>query len=275
MRQADNGGSRSASRAVNDDIRRAAANLALVIRECGLSQSELARRSGLSRQLINGWARQRVPMSLSTTVGRLLSAIKLSLADLLLDEQTLYAKLGRTLRVDGGPAQILPRLKGFSRTAAGRGRLQALAGTFRYRTRLKESPLFVLERTFQFEPYRDNDGALVKAFDGPHVGNRPFAEGHCLYHQSMFFLFVESTYAPYRPLLYAYRDPNTPRITSLNGVSIAPAGFGRDMGLPTSGLAYMHRINADGSAIAEPDFDPEREFNTYIPADGCTVLTAF
>jgi hypothetical protein len=51
-------GARPAARpSVNDDIRRASSNLALVINQCGLSQSELSRRSGLSRQLINSWAR--------------------------------------------------------------------------------------------------------------------------------------------------------------------------------------------------------------------------
>ena len=70
-------------------MRRAAANLALIINECGLSQSELSRRSGVSRQLINGWARQRVSVTLSSTVGQLLSGLQLTLADLLLDEETL------------------------------------------------------------------------------------------------------------------------------------------------------------------------------------------
>src|SRR6516225_548041 len=52
-------------RSVNGDMRRAAANLALIINECGLSQSELSRRSGVSRQLVNGWAKQRVSVAFS------------------------------------------------------------------------------------------------------------------------------------------------------------------------------------------------------------------
>jgi transcriptional regulator with XRE-family HTH domain len=255
-------------------MRRAAANLALIIRECGLSQSELSRRSGLSRQLINGWARQRVAVSLSTTVGQFLSSIQLTLADLLLDEQALYAKLGKSPSFEVDQGLILPRLSRFSKSEEALERLDVVAGTFRYRTRLKESPIFVLERTFQFQP-RETHGPTVKAFDGPHVGNKTFAEGHCFYHQSIFFIFVECTDPPYQPLLYAYRDPHTPKITSLQGVSIAPAWFGTDIGRPLTRLVYMHRTNADGSAISEAGFDPDREFNTFIPVDACTVLTTF
>jgi hypothetical protein len=272
MTQGANGRGRpSLPRAVNDDIRRAAANLALVIKECGLSQSELSRRCGLSRQLINGWARQRVPVSLSTTVGRLLSGIKLTLADLLLDEQSLYLKLGKTPPIEADAIPILPQLMRFSKTGEAQRRLDVLVGTFRYRTRLREASIQVLERTFHFEPQEGR--ARVRAFDGAHVGNKAFAEGHCLYHRSIFFVFVESTYPPYRPLLFAYRDPGTPRIISLSGVSIAHAVFGQDADRPLTRLVYMHRINSDGSAISEPDFDPDSEFNTVVPVDACTVLT--
>jgi hypothetical protein len=255
-------------------MRRAAANLALVIKECGLSQSELSRRSGLSRQLINAWARQRVPVSLSTTVGRFLSGIELTLADLLLEEQELYLKLGRKPRLNGEQSQIFLHLVRHSKTEEAAKRLDVIAGTFRYRTRLKESPIFVLERTFQFDP-RETHGPTVKAFDGVRVGNKTFAEGYCFYHQSTFFVFMECTEPPYQPLLYAYRDPHTPRIRSLHGVSIAPAWFGSDMGRPLTRLVYMHRTNADGSAIPEVGFDPDSEFNTFIPVDACTVLTTF
>ena len=69
-------GARPAARpSVNDDIRRLSSNLALVINHCGLSQSELSRRSGLSRQLINSWARKRGSVSLSATVGQLLNVM--------------------------------------------------------------------------------------------------------------------------------------------------------------------------------------------------------
>src|SRR5262249_39472182 len=161
-----------------------------IIRECGLSQSELSRRSGLSRQLINGWARQRLSVSLSATVGRFLSGIDLTLGDLLLDEQALYSKLGRPSPSNGDGFQFFPRMMRMSKSQESQERLDRLAGTFRYRTRLKESPIFVLERTFQFEP-RNEHGLTVKAFDGPRVGNKSFAEGYCVYHEPIFFVFVE------------------------------------------------------------------------------------
>jgi transcriptional regulator with XRE-family HTH domain len=274
MDQYSNGSKPIAGRAVNDDMRRAAANLATIIRECGLSQSELSRRSGLSRQLINGWARQRLSVSLSATVGRFLSGIDLTLGDLLLDEKALYSKLGRALPSNGDALQFFPRMMRMSKSQESQERLDRLAGTFRYRTRLKESPIFVLERTFQFEP-RNEHGPTVRAFDGPRVGNKSFAEGYCVYHEPIFFVFVESTESPHQPLIYAYRDPLTDKVNSLNGVSIAPSWFGSDSGLPLTRLVYMHRTNPDGSAIADADFDPDREFNTFVPADACTVLTTY
>jgi hypothetical protein len=275
MDKHSNGAKPQAGRAVADDMRRAAANLATIIRECGVSQSELSRRSGLSRQLINGWARQRLSVSLSATVGRFLSGIDLTLGDLLLDERDLYTKLGRAPHANGEAGlQLFPRMMRMSKTQESRERLDCLAGTFRYRTRLKESPIFVLERTFQFEPGSD-PGPTVKAFDGPRVGNKSFAEGYCAYHDPIFFVFVEATEPPYQPLIYAYRDPRTEKVNSLNGVSIAPSWFGADSGLPLTRLVYMHRTNPDGSAIADADFDPEREFNTFVPADACTVLTTY
>jgi transcriptional regulator with XRE-family HTH domain len=272
MDHATNGMGGSFARTVNDDMRRAAANLAIVIKECGLSQSELARRSGLSRQLINGWACQRLSVTLSATVARLLSSVKLSLGDLLLGEQDLYARLGKSAGNGAELSHILPRLVRNSKAAEARKRLNLIAGTFRYRTRLKESPMFVLERTFQFRSGDDHSIAAM-AFDGSRVGNKPFAEGNCYYHQSTFYIFVECTDPPYQPLFYAYRDLNKQRIMSLNGVSIAPGWFGPDTGSPLTRLVYMHRTNPDGSPLSEPGFDPEREFNTFIPVDACTVLT--
>jgi hypothetical protein len=262
------------ARSVNDDIRRAAANLAIIIRECGVSQAELSRRSGLSRQLINGWARQRVPVSLSPTVGRFLSGIQLTLADLLLEEDALYSKLGKTPRGEGEPIDhFLPHLIRSSNGEEGRQRLSAIAGVYRYRTRLKESPIFVIEMTFEIEP--TGDQAVVRAFDGPRVGNKPFAEGFCFHHQKIFFIFNERTDPPHQPLLYAFRDPDVPKIRSMQGVAISPTWIGPVTGHPLTRLVYMHRINPDGSAIADSDFDPDREFNTFVPADACTVLATF
>jgi transcriptional regulator with XRE-family HTH domain len=256
---------------VNDDMRRAAANLATIIRECGVSQSELSRRSGLSRQLINGWARQRLPVSLSTTVGLFLSGIQLNLADLLLDEQSLYNKLGKTPHSASELPQLLPRLAEFSKSEEGRKRRKAMDGSFRYRIRFKEAPIFVLEQTLQFES--NSDETIVRAFDGPHVSNRLFGQGVCFSYPSIFFIFLELTEPPHQPLIYAYRDPLALKIMSLRGVVISPVSFGADFGRPLTGLTYLHRINADGSAVSENGFDPDREFNTFIPADGRSVLT--
>jgi transcriptional regulator with XRE-family HTH domain len=106
--QAANSQTPPVARSVNSDMRRAAANLALVINECGLSQSELSRRSGISRQLINGWARQRVSVTLSSTVGQLLGGLQLNLADLLLDEEALFVRLGKSPRSAPDVRQIFP-----------------------------------------------------------------------------------------------------------------------------------------------------------------------
>jgi hypothetical protein len=46
---------------------------------------------------------------------------------------------------------------------------------------------------------------------------------------------------------------------------------GPDMGSPLMRLVYMWR---DGVPVSA-EFDPEREFNSFIPADACTVLTTF
>jgi transcriptional regulator with XRE-family HTH domain len=135
----------SSMRSVNADMRRAAANLAFIINACGLSQSELSRRSGVSRQLINGWARQRVSVTLSSTAGQLLAGLQLTLADLLLDEATLAARLGVKPDASSTGTQILPHLVSQSQGPASRQRLDLLVGTFRYKTRLKDAPMFVLE----------------------------------------------------------------------------------------------------------------------------------
>jgi transcriptional regulator with XRE-family HTH domain len=263
-----NGARRATRASVNDDIRRVSRNLALVINRCGLSQSELSRRSGLSRQLINGWARERGSVSLSATVGQLLNVIKLTLADLLLDQELLSRKLHVQPGADTDLSRILPQLPRSLDDDRARQRIAAMAGTFRYRTRLKESPMLVLERLFEIVP----DGACcaVNMFE-TEVGKKPYAQGNCFYHQSTFFVFAECTDPPHRPLIYAFRDPQTAKIMSLNGVSIVPHTFGPNMGSPLTRLVYMSRDGAPVSA----EFDPEREFNTFIPVDACTVLATF
>src|SRR5271168_530675 len=117
-------------RSVNADMRRAAANLAFIINEFVLSQSELWRRSGVSRQVINGWARQRVSVTLSSTVGQLLNGLQLTLADLLLDEETLCARFGKQRQRAPDGQQIFPKLARLSQDATSRQRLDTLVGTF-------------------------------------------------------------------------------------------------------------------------------------------------
>jgi hypothetical protein len=262
-------GARPAARpSVNDDIRRVSRNLSLIINRCGLSQSELSRRSGLSRQLINGWARERGLVSLSATVGQLLNVIELTLADLLLDQEQLSRKLRASPQADTDLSKILPQLARSLDDDAARKRIAAMAGTFRYRTRLEGTPMLVLERLFEIVP--DGASCAVKVFE-PKARNKPYAQGNCVYHQSTFFVFAECTDPPHQPLIYAFRDPKTAGIMSLNGVSIMPHSCGPDMGSPLTRLVYMSRDGAPVSA----EFDPEREFNTFIPVDGCTLLTTF
>jgi transcriptional regulator with XRE-family HTH domain len=274
LSRAANGRDAPVARSVNGDMRQAAANLALVINECGLSQSELSRRSGVSRQLINGWARQRVSVTLSSTVGQLLSGIQLSLADLLLDQETLYARIGKAPQSAPDGFSILPNLTRLSHDATSRQRLANIVGTFRYKTRLKDNPMFVLERLFQFEA-RDGAGATVKIFEGVRVAPKTFAEGHCFHHQSMFLIAVECSEPPHQPLIYAFRDPGTPNIRALNGVSIAPDLFGPNAGCPLARLVYLYRANPDGTAVLGDGFNPDAEFNAFIPTDACSVITTY
>jgi transcriptional regulator with XRE-family HTH domain len=262
------------ARSVNSDMRRAAANLALVINECGLSQSELSRRSGVSRQLINGWSRQRVSVTLSSTVGQLLGGLQLNLADLLLDEEALFARLGKSPRSAPDVRQIFPNLLRLAQDSGSRQRLDSILGTFRFKTRLKESPMFVLERLFQFEA-GDRNGPTVKVFEDVRVANRTYAEGHCLHHQNMYFVTVECTEPPHQPMIYAFRDPRTPKIRSLSGVSIAPDLFGAYAGCPLARLVYLYRANADGTPISAEGFNPDAEFSAFIPPDACSVITTF
>jgi transcriptional regulator with XRE-family HTH domain len=264
----------SSSRSVNGDMRRAAANLAFIINECGQSQSELSRRSGISRQLINGWARQRVSVTLSSTVGQFLNGLQLTLADLLLEQETLAARLGIKPEAASGGARILPHLVGQSQDSATRQRLDLLLGTFRYKTRLKDAPMFVLERLFQFEK-DDSNGIAVKVFEDVRVGNKAFAEGHCFHRQSMYFVAVECTAPPHQPMIFAFRDPSTPKIRSLSGVSIAPDWFGAYAGSPLARLVYLYRVNADGTAIVADGFNPDVEFSSFIPTDACSVITTY
>jgi transcriptional regulator with XRE-family HTH domain len=268
------GQSLSSTRSVNGDMRRAASNLAFIINACGLSQSELSRRSGVSRQLINGWARQRVSVTLSSTVGQLLAGLQLTLADLLLDERALAARLGvKPEALSNGP-QILPHLVTLSQEPGSRQRLDLLLGTFRYKTRLKDAPMFVLERLFQFER-GDGDGLTVKVFEDVRIGNKTFAEGRCFHRQSMYFVAIECVEPPHPPMIFAFRDTGALKIRSLNGVSIAPDWFGTAAGSPLARLVYLYRTNSDGSAVVADDFNPDVEFNSFIPADACSVITTF
>src|SRR5271169_6942229 len=155
-----------------------------------------------ARQLINGWARQRVSVTLSSTVGQLLNGLQLTLADLLLDEETLCARLGKQRQPAPDGQQIFPKLARLSQDAKSRQRLDSLVGTFRYRTRLKDAPMFVLERLLQFEA-GDGEGTAVKVFENLRVTNKAFAEGNCFYHQSMFFVAVECVDPPHQPMIYA------------------------------------------------------------------------
>jgi transcriptional regulator with XRE-family HTH domain len=272
MNEGNIGARAPAARSVNDDMRRVAANLAIIIRECGVSQSELSRRSGLSRQLINAWARQRVTVSLSTTVGQFLSSIQMTLADLLLEEQAVYEKLGKACRSETLSSGLFPGLTQSSNTEEARKRREAIVGLFRFRTRLRESPDYLVERTFLFES--NGDDTTVRVFNAPRVSNKLYAQGVCFYSKSAFYVFVELNEPPHQPIVYAYRDPHTPKISSLRGVLLCPILFGSDLDRPYTRLVYMHRIHDDGSAIAEAGFDPEREFNTFIPVDACTDLMA-
>jgi transcriptional regulator with XRE-family HTH domain len=264
----------SSMRSVNGDMRRAADNLAFIINACGLSQSELSRRSGVSRQLINGWARQRVTVTLSSTVGQLLAGLQLTLADLLLDEATLAARLGVKPGALSNGARVLPHLVNHSQDPASRQRLELVLGTFRYKTRLKDAPMFVLERLFQFEA-DDGEGLAVKVFEDVRVGNKTFAEGHCFHRQSMFFVTVECAEPPHQPMVFAFRDPQTPKVRSLNGVSIAPDWFGPNAGCPLARLVYLYRTNPDGTPISVEGFNPDVEFSTFIPPDACSVITTY
>jgi transcriptional regulator with XRE-family HTH domain len=264
----------SLTHSVNGDMRRAAANLALIINECGLSQSELSRRSGVSRQLINGWARQRVSVTLSSTVGQLLNGLQMTLADLLLDQEILATRLGVKPGSVFSTSRIFPHMMRQSQDSASRQRLDLVLGTFRYKTRLKDAPMFVLERLFVFEPC-DGTGLAVKVFEDVRVGNKTFAEGHCFHRQSMFFVAIECVEPPHQPMVFAFRDPPMSRIRSLNGVSIAPDWFGPHAGCPLARLVYLYRTNPDGTPISAEGFNPDVEFSTYIPPDACSVITTY
>jgi hypothetical protein len=274
VRRAINGYDPPAARSVNGDMRQAASNLAFIINECGFSQSELSRRSGVSRQLINGWARQRVSVTLSSTVGQFLSGIQLCLGDLLLDQEALCAKIGKAPRAAIDGPQIFPSLTRSSRETAARQRLETILGTFRCKTRLKDNPMFVLERLFQFESH-DGEATMVKVFEDVRVGNKTYAEGHCLHHQSTFLIAVECVEPPHQTLIYAFHDPHTPKIRTLNGVSIAPDLFGSHAGCPLARLVFLYRTNPDGTMVSGDGFNPDTEFNTFIPADTCSVITSY
>lgn len=179
----------------------------------------------------------------------------------------LQIKLQVAPQADADLSRILPQLAR-SLDDDARQRIAAMAGTFRYRTRRKEAPMLVLEQLIEIVP--DGASCAVKMFETS-AGNKPYADGNCFYHQATFFVFAECTDPPHRPLIYAFRDPLTAEIMSLNGVSIVPHSFGPDMGSPLMRLVYMWRDGVPASA----EFDPEREFNSFFPADACTVLTTF
>jgi hypothetical protein len=126
-----------------------------------------------------------------------------------------------------------------------------MAGTFRYRTRLKETPMLVLEQLIEIVP--DGASCAVKMFETS-AGNKLCAEGDFFYHQATFFVFAECTDPPHQPLIYAFRDPLTAEIMSLNGVSIVPHSIGPNMGSPLMRLVYVWR---DGVPVSV-EFDPER-----------------
>jgi hypothetical protein len=73
------------------------------------------------------------------------------------------------------------------------------------------------------------------------AGNKLCAEGDFFYHQATFFVFAECTDPPHQPLIYAFRDPLTAEIMSLNGVSIVPHSIGPNMGSPLMRLVYVWR----------------------------------
>jgi hypothetical protein len=192
----------------------------------------------------------------------------------LLDEGELCAKLGKALPSAPRGPRILPHLARISQDATSRQRLDLLPGTYRYRTRLKDAPMFVLERVFQFER-RDGAGLAVRVFEDTRVGDKPFAEGHCFYNLSMFLVVLEGSEPPHHPIIYAFRDPRTPKLRSLNGVSISPDKFGPHSGCPHARLIYLYRTNPDGSPMSTEGLNFEAEFNTYIPTDTCSVITSY
>jgi hypothetical protein len=174
-------------------------------------------------------------------VGQLLSGLQLTLADLLLDKETIFARLGKAPRFASDSRRIFPNLVRLSMNTASRQRLDVLVGTFRFKTRLKDSPMFVLERLFQFEAC-DGSGSTVKVFEDVRVCNRTYAEGHCFHHHNMYFVAVECTEPPHQPLIYAFRDPRTPNIRALSGVSIAPDLFGAQLPTCEIGLSVPSEL---------------------------------
>jgi hypothetical protein len=91
----------------------------------------------------------------------------------------------------------------------------------------------------------------------------------------MFFLAVECVEPPHQPMIYAFRDPRTPVIRALSGVSIAPDLFGPNAGCPLARLVYLYRVNHDGTAVLGEGFNPDAEFNAFIPTDACSVITTY
>jgi hypothetical protein len=91
----------------------------------------------------------------------------------------------------------------------------------------------------------------------------------------MFLVTVECSEPPHQPLIFAFRDPLTPKIRALNGVSIAPDLFGPHAGCPLARLVYLYRVNADGSAVPGEGFNPDAEFSAFIPTDSCSVITTY
>lgn len=254
-------------RSVNDNIRLASSNLAFIINSCGLTQSELARRSGLSRQLINAWARQRVAVSLSTSVGQLLNCLDLSLGDLLLDEPILRSMLSaahtspelashdltpRDLTAMAAPpldaARILPHLIARQSCTTVTDRLNQMLGTFRCCVGRAERSDVALERTARVER-PDGHGVVMTLFDGPARGE-PLAVGACFHDHSTFYVFAESSAEPHRPFIYLFQDPATPEVNTLVGLSITPGASGALPGGSVPLPICLRRVHLDGAAEA-------------------------
>ena len=260
--------------APNDDMRLAAHNLAVIIGNCGVSQSELSRLSGVSRQLINGWARERVSITLSTTIAQLLTPLGFKLSDLLLEKTALLSKMGPQHESGREPSIAIPHLMGSMTNPVSRRRVEALHGAFLYRTRIKETAYLIIEVTFEFDAHSDTI-PTVRVHEGKGINSKAIIAGHYFHHESTFYIFAHHLSPPHFTFVYAFWDPMSDRLDRLRGVSLAPEWFGEHRGKPIARLVFMHRVNSDGRPLPDQDFDPDAEFVEYIPADGVSVIKSF